>query len=81
MALTVRFFIRWFLMRRVNHSFDVWPVMNLCLSSGAASTAAAIMGLSFINAFRRTLFPGRVKNTWDQRSCRAWAPGGELRCA
>lgn len=75
---TFRFFILWFLMRRVNHSFDVCPVIYLSRAPTVAATLATTRALWPVSAFRSTLSPGRIKYTWDQRVCLACSPGGEL---
>ena len=64
-------------MRRWNHSPAVAPVVYR--PSGARAAASAISALSFVRGSRRTECAGRVKNTSDQRSYKAWAFGGGLR--
>lgn len=75
--LTFWFLVRWFLILRANHSFDVWPLLNMLLS-GAFATASATMGLSSGRARRTTESLGRVNMARDQRGRTACAPGAGL---
>lgn len=74
---TVLFLTRWFLIRRVNQSREVDPV--LYLSSGSFATASAMIELSSDRGRRIIELPGRVKKTKDQRSNLPCSFGGGLR--
>ena len=56
---TVLFLIRWFLILRVNHSFEVAPVSYL--PGGSFAIASAITWLWSANGRKRTEYPGLVK--------------------
>ena len=76
-TFTFRFLTRWFLIRLANHSPAVTPpVWNLAFSGFLAASATislkSAIGSSTID------FPGRVKNTRDQRVCLHCSPGGWL---
>ena len=73
---TVRFLIRWFLMRRANHSEAVAPVLKRPVVSFAA--ASAISALSSASRRSTCEFPGLVKKTRDHRSYLPCSFGGGL---
>lgn len=75
-GLTVLFLILWFLIRRMNQSLAVAPVSYF--PGGTFAMASAIIGLSSDRARSSMEFPGRVKNTSDQRSYFPCSFGGGL---